>query len=268
LFVTNGESAGSTLRTIAADAVVLSWDDILHVGPLAFDPDECRRLRAAFLAEHGWGRQEAILIELERRDELLERAADGGRRVVLWFERDLVDQLQLLQILARLSPTHHLELVQTEEYLGSLDAAALELAGRTRRRVEAGTIALARDAWQAVCDDELEPLLRRDLRALPHLEPALRRFIEERAPLPRTKRQLLEALLDGPKTPLGLFLANAKREEAVFLGDTWCFLFLYELAEAALVTPLPLPPPRGDHDAFTATTVALTAEGRALVSAG
>src|SRR5437763_3596828 len=98
LHVTNGESVASTLRTTSLEGVVLSWDDVLHVGPLAFDPAESRCLRARFLAEHGWGDEDAIRAELERRDDLLGRA----RTVVLWFEHDLVDQLQLLQVLSQL----------------------------------------------------------------------------------------------------------------------------------------------------------------------
>jgi hypothetical protein len=101
---------------------------------------------------------------------------------------------------------------------------------------------------------------------LPHLRAALVRLVEERAPLPRTKRQLLAALRDGPLRPLELFAANQAQEEAVFLGDTWCFLFLWEVARDGLVAPeLPLPPPRGDHDAFTAVPLELTPAGRRLV---
>src|SRR5690349_615786 len=37
LHVTNGESAASTLRETSLGGTVLSWDDVLHVGPLAFD---------------------------------------------------------------------------------------------------------------------------------------------------------------------------------------------------------------------------------------
>src|SRR5919197_1732470 len=93
LHVTNGESVASTLRATSLEGVVLSWDDVLHAGPLAFDPEESRVLRARFLAEHGWGSEEgAIHAELTRRDGLLARAEEEGHPIVLWFEQDLVDQ--------------------------------------------------------------------------------------------------------------------------------------------------------------------------------
>jgi DNA-binding transcriptional MerR regulator len=259
LHVTNGESVASTLRATSLEGVVLSWDDVLHVGPLAYDAEESRALRSRFLAEHGWGAEEAIDAELTRRDDLLGQA----ERIVLWFEHDLVDQLQLLQVLAQLSGEAEVELVQGDDHLGPLQAAALERLWASRRPVGGEVRELARHAWRGVCADEVDPVA---VDGLPYVQAALGRLLEERAPLPRTKRQLLEALREGPLRPLELFAANQAQEEAVFLGDTWCFLFLWELAQDGLVAPeLPLPPPRGDYEAFVVVPLELTAAGRRLV---
>ena len=98
---------------------------------------------------------------------------------------------------------------------------------------------------------------------LEYVVPALRRLREEREPLSRTKRQLLSLLGETPRTPRELFFANQELEEAAFLGDSWCFLFLYELAEEGRIRPahggrMPHPPPRGDYHAFTATRLELS----------
>src|SRR5919199_2861825 len=153
LHVTNGESLGSTLRATSLEGVVLSWEDVLHVGPLAFDPEASRALRARFLAEQGWGTEEAIGTELARRDDLLERA----ERIVLWFEHDLVDQLQLLQVLSQLDDEVEVELVQAEGYLGPLEAAALERLWPSRRPLGRDARKLARRTWREVCADEIVP---------------------------------------------------------------------------------------------------------------
>ena len=97
--------------------------------------------------------------------------------------------------------------------------------------------------------------LDHDVQELPYLGAALRRFAEEPD---RTKRQLLAALEDGPRTAVRLFLANQEQEEASFLGDTWAYLFLYELWEEGKLAPagggpMPLPPPRGDAATFAST---------------
>jgi hypothetical protein len=251
LHVTNGDSAASTLRETGLEGVVLSWDDVLHVGPLAFAPAESRKLRSRFLSDHGWGEAAAIEADLERRDELLEQAD----RIVLWFEHDLFDQLQLLQVLAQVRDGTEVEVVQADEYLGALDTAGLEALWPTRRPLEEDTIAEAREAWRVVTEGDLE----QDVPQLPYVAPALRRFAEEPA---RTKRQLLAALAVAPRTALELFVANQQQEEAIFLGDAWCFLFLYELAEEGKLGPagggaMPLPPPRGDRATFTSTLLEL-----------
>jgi Domain of unknown function (DUF1835) len=257
LHVTNGESTGSTLRETSLGGVVLSWDDALHVGPLAFDPAASRPLRAAFLAEKGWGDATAIETELERRDDLLARA----ERVVVWVEHDLYDQLQLLQVLAQAADEAGVELVQTDDFLGSLDVGGLEAQWLRRRRVPSVTRRAARAAWRAVTEGDLSV----NVPELPYLATALRRLAEERLEPSRTKRQLLGLLAEGPRTPLELFFANQQLEEAPFLGDSWCFLFLWELGEAGLVRPLPTPPPLGDARTFNSTLVELTREGRQLV---
>jgi DNA-binding transcriptional MerR regulator len=258
LHVTNGESAGSTLRETSLGGVVLSWDDALHVGPLAFDPGESRPVRASFLAENGWGDAAAIETELERRDELLAKA----QQIVIWVEHDLYDQLQLLQVLAQVPDEAEVELVQADEFLGSLDAAGLEAQWLRRRRVAPVARRTARAAWRAVTEGDLSV----QVPELPYLAGALRRLAQEREKPSRTKRQLLSLLAGGPKTPPELFLANQKLEEAPFLGDTWCYLFIWELARDGLARgPLPLPPPLGDERTFVSISVELAPEGRQLV---
>ena len=101
LHVTNGESAGNTLRQTTLGGAVLPWQDVLHEGPVPAGPrSQLLRARAAFLADCGWGSRRAILSSLERRDGQLTDALTGGVQVVLWFEHDLYDQLQLLDALA------------------------------------------------------------------------------------------------------------------------------------------------------------------------
>lgn len=262
LHVTNGDSTADTLRETSLGGNVVPWRDALHEGPLAFDAEESRRIRAAFLSACGWGNEETIAPELERRDRELADAA----HVALWFEHDLYDQLQLLQVLSQVDDEQEVELIETTRYLGAFDAPALEALWEKRRRVAPETRSLAADAWRSICAGDVAIVLQHDTHALPNLRRALQRFQEERQPLSRTKRQLLTAIADGATTPLEAFHASQAQEEAVFLGDTWCFLKLFELSRDGLVSPLPLPPPRGDHDAFVTARVELTDAGREVLS--
>src|SRR5437763_8463927 len=139
LHVTNGESAGNTLRQTGLGGAVLCWNDVLYEGP-----PEPRAARAEFLSACGWGPRREILHSLERRDELLARA----EHVVLWFEHDLYDQLQLLQILATDAPGLQ-ELVDPGVFLGPLQVAELRELWPTRRAITPELRDLARSGWEA-----------------------------------------------------------------------------------------------------------------------
>ena len=100
LHITNGAAVAADLRSLGE---VLTWDDVLHEGPVpALEPAALREVRARFLADAGFTDLAQARARLAARDERLD-AVDFSTRIVLWFEDDLYDQLQLLQILDRLA---------------------------------------------------------------------------------------------------------------------------------------------------------------------
>ena len=101
LHITSGESAGNTLRQTTLGGAVLSWQDVLHEGPVpALPRQKLLQTRARFLAGCGWGSRQALLSSLERRDRQLLETLRDNLQAVLWFEHDLYDQLHLLDVLA------------------------------------------------------------------------------------------------------------------------------------------------------------------------
>ena len=79
----------------------LSWIDVLYEGPVpaGLDAAALARVRAEAAEALGWAPADEVVAAYAERDAALE-AAD---HVVLWFEHDLHDQLQLLQMLDRLA---------------------------------------------------------------------------------------------------------------------------------------------------------------------
>jgi DNA-binding transcriptional MerR regulator len=285
LHVTNGESAGNTLRQTALGGAVLSWQDSLHEGPVpALARQELLRTRARFLADCGWGSRQALLSSLVRRDRQLLETLRAGLEVVLWFEHDLYDQLQLLDILALAeSATSKPELIVVGSFpgkpsfagLGELTASELETLWPTREQAATATLEAAAGAWAAFAAPEPTSLAEwavRDTAQLPYLAPALRRLLEELpAPgsgLSGTERRALEAVASGAHTPPAAFVAAQRLEEAPFLGDAWFYRALSAVGqgEARLVevddgTPLPSPPPLSDSQQFARLPLRLTAAG-------
>jgi hypothetical protein len=292
LHVTNGDSAGNTLRQTALGGTVLPWQDVLNEGPVpAVPPAALREVRATFLSDCGWGSRSAILDELERRDRLVEQAV-AERPVVLWFEHDLYDQLQLVQILDLVRELdvdpERLELINVGTFegrpdfkgLGELSADELETLWPLRRSVTEELVALAGEGWAAFRAPEptaVESLVGGDTSSLPFLGSAFRRLLQELPSvengLSRSERQLLEALAGGPQTTVQMFLASGAREAAPFEGDAWVFRRIAELGggEHPLVEvpgggAFPQPPPHGDAASFARTALVLTDAGRAVLT--
>jgi DNA-binding transcriptional MerR regulator len=285
--LTNGDSAARTLRRTELRGPVLAWRDVLHDGPVPpGDERAVREARARFLVETGWDAHiEHVIDELERRDAALLEAVAAGREVVLWFEHDLYDQLQLVQVLALVArsglPTEGLRLICIDRFegrprfagLGELDAPELASLWPLRQPVGTALLAGALEAWDAFREPDpraLEALTPGP--ELPFLRAALLRLLEELPAtgdgLGRTERQLLEALAAGATTAHELMAANSHAEEAPFMGDTWVFRRLYELStgERPLVAGVPEPPPHGDAGVFTAASFRLTGTGRAVLA--
>ena len=224
LHVTNGESAGNTLRQTGLGGAVMTWQDVLHEGPVqAIARSKLLRERAAFLSACGWGSRRAVLSALERRDKQFVDALRAGAHVVLWFEHDLYDQLQLVDALAL---AHEIgaapELIVVDSYLGSLPADELASLWPSRRTATAKALEQASTAWEAFRAPEpqaLAELARNDSPSCRSSRPALRRLLEE-LPAPRdglsgTERRALEAIKAGASTPIAAFVGAQKLEDAV-----------------------------------------------------
>jgi len=118
-------------------------------------------------------------------------------------------------------------------FLGELTPPELEALWPTRAPVTPDQLDLAAEVWGELVAGWIP--LDWDFTALPFLGPALGRLAEDREDPPRSDRQLLEILAEGPHTRWEVFRANGEREEAVFAGDVWIWRRLDALIERGLV---------------------------------
>jgi hypothetical protein len=204
--------------------------------------------------------------------------------VVLWFEHDLYDQLQLLDVLTLAHAEEAApELIVVGSFpgrpsfagLGELTASELETLWPSRRRAAPAALEAATGAWTALQAPEPTALAEWATHAtaeLPFLAPALRRLLEE-LPAPAdglsgTERRALQVVAAGAGTPPAAFVAAQRLEEAPYLGDTWFYRTLSALGqgttrllETEAGTPLPPPPPLGDSHHFARLRLRLTPTG-------
>jgi hypothetical protein len=115
-------------------------------------------IRSAYLAGRGRGDRAEIAANLRARDRGLARA-DSFDRLVLWFEHDLYDQLQPLQIFdwfSRKEP-RELLLVQASDFFGRQSEEEIEALRAEEQPVTAEQLTLAADAWAAFRAPTPEP---------------------------------------------------------------------------------------------------------------
>lgn len=263
---------------------IVSWDDVLHEGPVpnGLNTNALREQRTQFLAGCGWGSVDTIGRALADRDAALERAVPGrgvgsGQatavdEVVLWFEFDLYDQLQVLQILDRLpvDGLPRVTAVADEEYLGHLPASRFGALFDHRRDVTSAERIAARDAWAAFRSPDpraIVDVLPR-VTVLAHMRGALTRHLQQFPSilngLSRTEQQALEVVAGGVTRVADVYAqSHLQREAAVFMGDS---SFLVHLA-SLLRSPRPLirsssPAAELALDA----TIDLTDDGRGVLS--
>lgn len=290
LNITNGDGAANIIKQSTVSGDVLPWRDPMHHGPFPakLSLAELSNLRAAYLAGPD-GDQAEIERDFQLRDQHL-KASMTYEKVTLWFEHDLLDQLQMLQILdwfsGELDEKTSLDLICVDRFpgrprfrgIGELSPEEMASLSDLRRPVTDAMLELAASGWAAFCSDDPRDLLNYlagDLSALPFLTAALHRHLEEypnaSTGLNRTETQLLELMADGVHAPQQLFLQNMERERELFIGDWPTYRVLDVLCASGLAAcdPQPFRFPsfsREKHLVFNEQHLSLTAAARSLLN--
>ncbi len=284
LHVTNGDAAGGGIRRAlelaGLSGEVLPWRDVLHDGPVTPLPPAQRAVqRARFLASCGFGSEGQILEDLRRRDATLESAISTADEILLWFEHDLYDQLQLIEILPRLVGSGaRCSLICIDRFpgiepfhgLGQLSPEQLASLVPGRRVLVADDFDHAARAWQAFTANDprrLGELAAEANAPLPFLPAALARFCraypDVEGGIDLTERITLEGLAAGIDTAAGLFLHQQQVEEHPFLGDAGYWCVLRDLAGGAHPA---IEIETATHQAFAGSTVRLTSSGSRVLA--
>lgn len=213
LHVANGTSTTRLIEAAALPGTTSLWADPLHDGPVpgGLTDDELVEVRARHFGSGG-----DPVNDLRRWRSAI-AAADTYDELVLWYEHDLFDQLNLVQVLPwireRLPSGAVVSLICIGSFpgrpafkgLGELSPADLAPLFADRERVRHAQYALAARAWDAFRADSperLDDLRRSDTSDLPFLGAAITRFLEDypwtRDGLSRTERQLLSLASHGP----------------------------------------------------------------------
>jgi hypothetical protein len=237
LHVANGSSTTMTIEAAGIPGACSIWADPLYEGPVpaGLSDVELVDIRSRYLSA---GDDQVDVVNDLRRWRAAIDAHDTYDELVLWYEHDLFDQLNLLQLLgyirASVSRTTPVSLICIGEFpgrptfkgLGELSAGELAPLFETRVPVDARQYALAARAWTAFrspSPDAIEGVIDAGTSALPFLARALRRLLEEYPwttdGLSRSERRLLQLAADGPVSFARLFSRMHDGEDAYYITD-------------------------------------------------
>jgi len=282
LHVANGTCTTTLIEAAKIPGLRSIWADPLYEGPVpaALSDRELREVRAKYLA--GNDGQVEPHNDLLRWRQVIE-AVDAYDELLLWYEHDLFDQLNLIQVLSWLPMPVRVavraSLVSIAAYpghprfkgLGELSPAEIASLVDKRRPIGTAEFVIAEAAWQLFREPTPQPLddFRRSRPAVfPHLIPSLDRFVQEYPwtidGLSRSERRLLSLVAAGPTDLRSAFPHMHDDESHYYITD----LSLAALADTLARTSPPLlrvEAAPGSDGTRLANVVTLTAAGREVL---
>jgi len=242
LNIINGDACINIMKEANIEGDFLPWSDFLHEGsvPEKLTLEELSIIRAKFISEYGLGEFSELYKRFKERDKQLKRYREY-KRVVLWFEHDLYDQLQLLQLLDWFATKElndiELILIYTSNYLGESTPQQIKKMLHYAIEVTPQQLKLAQEAWSAFRESKPKrwfKLLEKPTSILPFLKPAILRMLEEfpsiKNGLSRTEYQTLLVISNGIDDAQDIFEKCQSFEERKFMGDVifWKILNNFE----------------------------------------
>lgn len=241
LHITNGDSAQAIMKQAGIEGEILPWRDVLHDGPVpeGLDLAGLSHVRADYISRVGWGKYDEVYASFCERDKTIMNA-DRFDQLSLWFEHDLYDQLQVLQILDVLVGQNLkntlITLACSNDYLGEMNPAEMRDFQSSQQLVTSDQYVLASRAWTAFRQTSpvtWAQLQEEDLSPLPFLQDTIKRTLQElpdsRSGVSRTAMQVLAIVHGGERRPGWVFGENQKRENRIFMGDSSFWLVINRL---------------------------------------
>ncbi len=235
LHILNGDATWQSFKQTGLQGDVLVWREILSEGPVSIDG--LWQTRAKWInetyGEPPTGYQQQVLAEIEKLNHL-----EGYGQLVLWFEYDLICQINLICILDLLhqsaSPLPSIYLICPDHFdgipnfkgLGELNPNQLASLWPSRIKLQQNDLAFASEAWHTYVANnpmQLEDFLHRDFGQLPLLKKALEahllRFPQAPDGLNLIENTLIEIVDSGKHSKAMIYQEFWEREPIYGLTD-------------------------------------------------
>ena len=246
--ITNDEQTVGLLRKAGMKGLYLAWKDPLYEGPVSKDNLELRTSsRADYFAQQGWGDKQSLLAHFQGRNSQLQQIS-RYKKVSLWFDRNMYNQLQLIELLDCLSQSPDIPLFMIDvstiahrenlRNLEKLSVADIKSLYHDETEITVNQLSIAIDAWRCFAAPDPRYLLqfrRQDMSTMPFLFDAIKR-LQQQYPstlngLSRTQRQILDVVDGYPEISVqNAFEKVQAMEESPFLSGAMFWMVLKELS--------------------------------------
>jgi len=248
LNIVNGDASIDKIKEASIQGDFLPWNDFLHEGPVpsGFTLEQLSKIRANFIADLGFGEFKEIHENFQKRDKIINSFFEY-EKIVLWFEHDLYDQLQLIQVLSWFENKQldkiNLSLICTDNYIGESSLKLIKELKLQEVKISDEHLRLAKKAWKAFGKSTPESwsnLLNESTELLPFLKDAILRMLEEypntKCGLSRSEYLALMIIANGITNPEDIFLKYQSFEERKFMGDIIFYKILENFEKYGIVT--------------------------------
>jgi len=232
LHIVSSTTVTNVMKQAKLSGDFLEWQDFLHEGPIPknFSLQQLSKIRAYFLSEQGYSKLDNALNSFEKRDNLLKNHKNY-HEIILWFEQDLYDQLQLLQVLnwfeAHLSENIKLTLVLTNRHFIDYSFQELQEAIFHKETITNKHLQLSKKVWSSFSDTiplAWFKLLNEPDSDLLSLKNSVQRLLEEYPNtmngLSRTEHQALLSISKAQqRKKQDIFMESQKQEQQPFIAD-------------------------------------------------
>lgn len=248
LHIVNGDLNLQILKRACIEGDFLMWGDFLYSGEIreGISLEELSKIRAEYISSIGLGEFNSIYQEFKGRNRIL-ISFKKYQKIYLWFESDIYDQLQLIEILdwfAKYAPFN------TNIYIINIFKPLIQTPKDkicnyllyNKEPITRSHYIVAKKAWSAFSTDSPYPwyrLLFDDTEALPYLKDTVKRVLEEYPNsingLNRTEYQILKAVNQGRYNPKEIYITAQQMEERPFMGEAILFFNLKNLSQLNLL---------------------------------
>ncbi len=250
LHITNDETTAENVRQAGISGEAIAWQDALYEGPVINDLSltKLSMIRAEYFSKLGWGNKEEIWQRFKKRNEKI-MAFNEYDEVVLWFDHDLYDQLQLLQLISWFAAQNTgrllISLICIDRYPGSrmffgintLNHEQLQNLYRKKTEITMSQMSVCQQGWMAFTSPNPDSLLKffpQDMSSMPFLKNAIARLVQQFPAksngLSQSETLILHSLLSHITDPEEMYQFVQSKEPVPFMSRAMFYGYLQKLS--------------------------------------